>query len=149
MSRKANEKMALLKDALKLEFPSFTLTESFVSGDPALLVSEDATPAVGEEVAYVKMVQKSYTGFPQISLASTEDGRAHTLQVVVEESASAGISVWTTLDLSRLIARLAQMNVHMELYMSANTDLPADGEITTGNLKGEIRSDVRHPNSGD
>jgi hypothetical protein len=142
--------MALLKDALKLEFPSFTLTESVVSGDPCLLVSADDSPAAGEEVAFIKMTQMAYTGFPTPSLASAEDGRAHLLQVVLEKSAGDALtSVWKSFDFARLIARLAQMNVLIQVYMRANATIPGNADIAVGNLSGEIRSDVRHPNAGD
>lgn len=148
MSRRSNEVMLLLKEALKLELPSFVLTEGSSSGDPTLQVAADSSPAAGEEVSFIKMIQKSFSGFPTPSLASADDGRNHTLQVVVEESGVAGISVWSSLNYSKLLARLVEANVHIELYIRANAGLPVEGDIIAGNLVGEIRADVRHPNSG-
>lgn len=148
MSKRASDVMQLIKEALKLELPSFVLTEGSSSGDPTLLVSADATPATGEEVAFLKIIQKSYVGFPTISLASTEDGRSHTLQVALETSAAANISVWKSIDFAKLMARLVEANIHIELYMRAFGAAPQESDITSGNLKGEIRADVRHPNAG-
>lgn len=148
MSRRANEAMELLKAALKLELPSFVLTSGNVNGDPTLQVAADATPAAGEEVAYIKIVQRSYSGFPTISLASAEDGRAHLVQMALETSAVANKSVWLDADLLRLNARLKDLNMEIELYLKANGAIPVEADITSANLKAVIRADVRHPNAG-
>ena len=148
MSRRSNEIMLLLKEALKLELPSFVLTEGVSSGDPTLQVAADATPATTEEVAFIKMIQKSYSGFPTPSLASSEDGRCHSLQLVLEESAVGGVSMWSSLNLAKLMARLVEANVHIELYLKGIGSIPVEADIVSGNLVGEIRADVRHPNSG-
>jgi len=150
MSRKSNEKMALLKQALKLEFPSFILTEGVVSGDPVLTVNADATPATTEENAYIKIVQRTYTGFPTPSLASSEDGRTHIIQLAVEGSAAlATRCCWTAINFGALCARLKDLNCEIEVYMSAAGVVPVEGTVIAINLKGSIRADVRHPNSGD
>jgi len=148
MSRRSKEAMLLLKEALKIEFPTFVLTEGDSSGDPILQVAEDATPATTEEVAFVKIIQKTYTGFPTPSLASADDGRAHVIQLVLEESAVADVSVWKSLDLSRLIARLKDVNMDIEVYLKGLGAIPAEADIIAGNFQGEIRVDVRHPNIG-
>jgi hypothetical protein len=141
--------MLLLREALKLELPSFVLSQSSVAGDPVLLVSADATPAAGEEVAYIKILQSPEVGFPIPSLASTSDGRSHLIQLVLEKSAGlATVSVWTTLDLSRLVARLKDTNIEIQLYLRANGAIPVEGDIVAGNYVGSIRADVRHPNAG-
>jgi len=148
MSRISNELMSLIKDALKLELPSFVLTEGSSSGDPTLLIAEDSTPAAGEEVAFLKIIQKEYSGFPIPSLASADDGRPHKMQLVVEESATADVSVWKSIDFAKMMARLLEMNVDFMFYMCPNGTLPAEAEIKDANFVGEIRADVRHPNSG-
>lgn len=148
MSKRANDMMLLLKEALKLELPSFRLSEGSSSGDPTLQISADASPATGEEVAFLKIIQRSYSGFPTPSLASSEDGRAHLLQIALETSAIANNSVWSDINLSKLVARLKDLNVEIELYLRANGAIPVEGDITSSNLKGSIRADVRHPNAG-
>lgn len=149
MSRRSNEVMSLLKEALELELPSFVLTQGDSNGDPTLEVAEDATPAAGEEVAFIKIVQRTYVGFPTPSLASADDGRSHVVQLALEESGSAGISVWSSINLAKLIARLEkEANMDIELYLRANGDFPDEADITSGNLVGDIRADVRHPNIG-
>jgi len=148
MSRVSSELLLLIKEALKIELPTFTLTEGDSSGNPIMLISEDATPAIGEEVAFLKIIQKEYSGFPIPSLASADDGRPHKLQLVIEESAVGGVSVWSSINFAKLLARLIEMNVDLVFYMSANGDIPAEGEINDTNFVDEIRADVRHPNSG-
>lgn len=148
MSKRASDMMLLIKEALKLELPTFVLTQGSSAGDPTLQVAADATPATTEEVAFLKIVQRTYSGFPTPSLASAEDGRTHVLQLVVEESLVAGVSVWSSLDFARLLARLVEAKVHIELYIRATGAIPVEGDIIAGNLVGEIRADVRHPNMG-
>lgn len=148
MSRRSNEMMLLLRGAIKLELPSFVQLEGSSSGDPTLRVSADATPATTEEVAFMKIIQRSYSGFPTPSLASSEDGRSHVLQLVLEESTAGGVSVWSNINLAKLLARLVQANIEIELYMVALGTVPVEGDIIAGNLKGSIRADVRHPNAG-
>lgn len=149
MSRRSNEAMLLLKEALELELPSFVLTQGDSNGDPTLQVAEDSTPATGEEVAFIKMAQRSYVGFPTPSLASADDGRSHVLQLVLEESAVGGVSVWSSLNFAKLVARLEkEANMDVEFYIRANGAIPGEADIVAGNLVGEIRADARHPNIG-
>lgn len=152
MSRRARDIMVLLKEDLERELPTFTLTEGTSANDErTLLISEDATPAASEEVAFVLLKPRSYSGFPTSTLAQDgvePDGRPHLMQVVVESSTTAGISVWSSINFAKLMARLLDQNVELELYLSANTDVPAEGEITDANLDGVIQTDPRHPNNG-
>ena len=146
--RRARDMMLLLVRALELALPDFTLTEGSSSGDLTLQVAEDATPAAGEEVAFIKIVQRFYAGFPIPSLASSEDGRAHIVQLVAEESGTAGTVVWGTFTWSQLLARLKDTNMEIEVYIRANGDFPVEGDIASGNLAGTILTDPAHPNSG-
>lgn len=149
MSKKANDMMALLRSALALEFPTFVQTPAFVSGDPVLSLAADATPASQEEVAYLKIVQKTYAGFPTPSLASTEDGRTHIIQLAVEnETALATQVCWSGINWSKLIARLKDLNCEIELYIKAAAAVPVEADIIAGNLVGSIRADIRHANAG-
>ena len=151
MSRKSSEKMLLLKEALKLELPSFVLTESVgAAGDLCLTVADSASPSTQEEVAFIRIVQRTYTGFPTPSMASAEDGRAHLLQVAIEAlTGHATVACWSAINLSKLLARLIQMNMEVQLYLVSAGNDAVEADITASLLKGEIRADVRHPNSGD
>ena len=149
MSKRASDIMALLKSALKLELPSFIMTEGSSSGDPTLQIAADSSPASQKEVAFLKIVQKSYTGFPTPSLASAEDGRTHLIQLAVENlTAHATISCWSSVNFSKLVARLKDANVEIELYIKAAAAIPVEADITAANLVGSIRADVRHANAG-
>jgi hypothetical protein len=148
MSKRGNDLMVLLRSALALEFPAFVQVTGNVAGDPVLSLSEDDTPASNEEVAYIKILQKSYTGFPIPSLASTSDGRTHVIQLAYERTAGADITVWTTPHWSQLIARLKDLNCEIELYRKANGNVPVEGDVIAANLVGTIRADIRHPNAG-
>ena len=153
MSTRANQKMALLKADLKLEFPTFTISEGVVgaASNPYLVLSDDASPAIGEQVAYIKMIPRSYDGFPTASLASTDDGRSHILQVAVEaQNGHSSLSLWTAANLTKLIARLAHMNMEINVYLSANGVMPVDATVLDATkFIAEIRTDVRRQNSGD
>jgi hypothetical protein len=142
--------MLLLREALELELPTFVLTEGTDASDNrTLLVAADATPAAGEEVAFVTIIPRTYTGFPTTTLAQASvepDGRPHQLQVIVEESAVAGVSVWSTVNYTKLMARLLDMNIEVDLWLCNNTELPAEGNLDTS--LGAIRTDPRHPNNG-
>lgn len=148
MSRVSREAILLLKEALKKEFPTKVITESLGSSNDQILTLNDGSPATTEENALIRMVQKSYSGFPTPSLASTEDGRSHLLQLVVEESGTSGVSVWSDINQSKLMARITEVNMDVELYFSDNGDVPAETDITSSKLKGVIRADSKHANAG-
>jgi hypothetical protein len=151
MSTRANQKMALLKADLKLEFPAFYITESVVTttNDPCLVLSAQDTPTHGNETAYIEIVPRSYDGFPTASLASTDDGRSHILKVATEQDAG-GVTHWSTANYSKLIARLAHMNLEIDVYMSAHTVVPIHATVIDATKWiAEIRTDVRRQNSGD
>ena len=151
MSTRANQKMALLKADLKLEFPAFYITEGATgaASNPYLVLSAQASPTHGNETAYIKIIPRSYDGFPTASLASTDDGRSHILQVATERDGG-GVTHWTTANYSKLIARLAHMNLEIAVYMSAHTVVPIDDTVKDATKWiAEIRTDVRRQNSGD
>lgn len=147
MSR-STDIMKLLKANLQIALPTFTLTEAVSSGDPTLKVSEDATPATTEDVAFVKLISKSYSGFPTVSLASTVDGRPSLLQVVLEKQGANTLSVWDAGNLAKFWREVMAMNVDIELYMNANGDDPEEADIDAANLVAFIAANVRHPNVG-
>lgn len=149
MSRISDEKALNLKDALAKVLPStYTLSLASVSGNPVLTISQSSTAVAGEENATIKIVQKSYSTFPTISLASSEDGRPHLIQVALETSGTAGISVWSTANFSQLLGRVLEQNIDCEVYMRANGTVPSTSDITAANLKTTVRTDVRVVNSG-
>ena len=150
MSRNSQEKAVLIRENLLKVLPSgYDVVIGDSVGNPTLTISEDSAWATGDEFAFIRIVQKSYTSFPTISLASSEDGRTHVLQLVLEESASAGISVWSAINLAQLLARLTEQNMDIELYLGANTvRVPQVADITPTLFDGVIRTDTRVVNSG-
>lgn len=147
---RANDMMSVLKGNLKLVLPStLTLTEGVVSGDPVLTIN-DGSAATGEDNAYIKIKQKSYSGFPQSTLANAtnKDGQPFLVQLVVEESATGGDTLVSALFLARLIHEITMLNAEIELYLSDTTVVPVEAQITEANLFGVIRADARHPNQG-
>jgi hypothetical protein len=150
MARVQNDTMKVLKGNLKLALPTFVQVDGVNSGNPTLQLSADSTPATGEEVAFLMIIPKSYPGFPQSSLANATnaDGGPSTVQLALETSASANISVWTTAHLLQVMHEVARANMDLEVYLRANGAIPTVADITAANLKVTIPSDVRHPNSG-
>lgn len=147
---RANDMMSVLKGNLKLILPATQImTEGVVSGDPVLTIN-DGTAATGEDNAYIKIKQKSYSGFPQSSLvsATNKDGQPFIVQLVVEESATAGDTLCSAAFLARLMHELTMLNAEIELYLSDTTVVPVEAQITEANQFAVIRADARHPNQG-
>jgi hypothetical protein len=143
--------MDLLYSSLQLTFPTFVLTRGEnVALNPTLTVTADATPATTEENAFIRIIPKTYAGFPTISLASTDDGRGHLIQIVIEMLGAPDTdkAVWSSIDFTQLIARLKELSVDVELYGVALGSVPVEGDIIAGNFLGAIVSNVRHPNIG-
>lgn len=150
MGRRSRDMMLLLKEALKLELPSFVLTEGTDANDDRTLeIAEDSTPAAGEEVAFITIIPRAYVGFPTTTLAQASvepDGRPHLLQVIVEESGTGGVALMSTITFTRIMARLLALNVEIDLFLCDNGQLPVEGNTDTS--LGIIRTDPRHVNSG-
>lgn len=140
--------MTLLQSQLKIVLPSFQQTRGSNSGNPTLLFTADATPATTEDNAFIQLTQKSYSGFPTVSLASSVDGRPDVLQIALEKSATATISVWTTMNLAKMLHEAMAMNVEVEIYLEDNGTVPSLTSIDPAKLAGRVLADARHPNVG-
>lgn len=148
MSKKASDIIRLLKDALQLEFPSFVITDGSTAGDPWLSIAEDVTPVSTEEVAFIKVIQRDYSGFPTPSLASNTDGRSHILQICFELDAAGNNTVWSALNNAKLMARVKDANVDIAFYAIAVGAVPVEADLVDGNFKGEIKSSAKYVNIG-
>ena len=100
-----------------------------------------------EEVAFLKIVPKTYSGYPTISLASSVDGRPNLVQIALEKQGANTLTLWTAANYSKFMAEVTKMNVEVEIYLRANGAAPGEADIT-GAPAGVIRADVRHPNVG-
>jgi hypothetical protein len=65
-------------------------------------------------------------------------------QIVVETSTIANVPLLTGANFSKILMDVLKFGTKVELYMSANTDAPAVGEITTANLKATLDA-LFHP----
>ena len=143
--------MSLLKASLQIEFPTYVLVDStYSNGDPELRIADSAAPASQAEVAFIRISQKAYTGFPTISLIpNPKDGSASVLKVAFEElTGHATHSCWSEINYSKLISRLHELTVDIEIYLKASGNIAAEADITSANLVGAISSNVRIPNMG-
>jgi hypothetical protein len=143
----------LLVSALKYSLPTFSVVQGVDSNNmPTLSVlptSDNGTAVAGHENAFMRLAPRSYTGYPTISLATNVDGRSLVWDVVVEADANtAARSVWSEINWATLISSVFDMNIDTNLYIRANGSVPVLGDITSGNLKGTVQTDPRHPNSG-
>lgn len=121
---------ALASDLLK-RLPALAQTKGFDSELPTLLLGSGAAAS---QSAFLRIK-------PEASLYNNVVGNAqdvyspHVIQVVVEMSTIADVALLLGANLMNLLAACAKMGCKVELYMSANTDPVAVGEIVAGNLK--------------
>jgi hypothetical protein len=131
----ASFKSLALRDSLAADLskrlPALAQTKGFASDLPTLLLGSGAAAS---QSAFVRIQ-------PEASLYNDIAGNAqpvyspHVIQVCVEESATADISLFLGANFMHLLAACAKMGCKVELYMSANTDPVAVGELVPANFK--------------
>jgi len=132
---KAFALMQLLKSNLVFRFPStYVFTDSLdANGCPVLTVSQDATPAAGEQVMVyrIKPVSLLFNAIGQ----TQEDFVPHDLDVCIETGAVANTSILNATNAAIMNTESAKTACIYKLYMCTNTTLPAVAEMTAANLK--------------
>jgi hypothetical protein len=149
MSNRAQNALLLLQEALKIEFPTYTIDMgSDANGNPTMSFRSLATWVTTNPCAYIQIVQRTYTGFPIPSLAGLDDGRSHIIQVGLEVHAGLALTSYFLTDgFARLFKRIGELNMDTEIYYSLNTVRPIAATIT-GVPASVISANVRIPNMG-
>lgn len=132
--KKASVLSRELANRLARRFTSLSVVESFDgSGNPVITVS-DGTPAAGEQVAVVRVLEQASIGTNSVGLAQDSFG-PHVVQVCLETSTIANVALLLEANKLKLMGEVMSLKAKVELYMSANTTVPAVGEMVSGNLK--------------
>lgn len=156
----AFDKAAAIVDSLKKEFPTKTIVQGDSNGNPTILFN-DGSGATNEENFALMIVQRTYSSFPTISLASSQDGRAHRCLLLMEATVNpalvTSLSVWSAINLAKLLRRLSEQNLEIELQLCNNGTVPAVAGIETDPhtnnvaatvIAGTIRTTVYSANAG-
>lgn len=151
---KAQALMRDLKDRLQKKLPS---TYVFASSDDAqgsrLLISQDATPAAGEQVIAIRILADQ-TAFKDVLGNAQRVYAPLRAQVIEEASAIAGVSLITLANRLHVDLELARLGLKQERWMNANTTVPAisqfaaDGTVTGSTLIASLPFDMYWPLSG-
>lgn len=150
VAKKAQMLMLQLKERLQKRLPnSYVFAESSDAQGPRLLISQDATPAAGEQVIAIRLLGVD------IETKNIFDAKKMfgpiKAQVIEEESAAAGVSLITLANRIHIDLELARLGLLQERYLTANGTAPAvsmfqaDGSVATANLIVSISPDLYWP----
>lgn len=147
---KAHSLLLQLKERLQKRFPStYVITESSDDKGYRLLISQDATPAAGEQVIALRLL-----GVDTEARDIIDSKRVFgpiVCQVIEEESTITGVSLITLANKLRLDIELGRLGVLQERYMTANGTVPAvsmfqnDGSVATASLIIKASPDLYYP----
>lgn len=147
---KAQAMMLQLKERLQKRMPSsYVFSESLDDQGPRLLISQDTTPAAGEQVIAIRLLgvdseAKDIIGEKRVFAPV----RA---QIIMEESSISNVSLITLANHIRVAVELNRMGLLQEWYMTANGTVPAvsmfaaDGSVSTATLRIKVSPDLYYP----
>ncbi len=110
----------------------YTVTDTVDSSNNAALALGAGT--AGSQSAYIKVKPIDSIGTDSIGLTQRSFG-PHVIQVVLETSTIANVSLLTGANLLAIMGCILPMGTRVELYMSANTNAVGPEDIVSGNLK--------------
>lgn len=122
-----------LKDIMTILLPStWVITDGFdASGNPTLTMQQDSSWAAAEQKAFVRIKHVPVDANAKDGLGlSQREFTPHVVQVVVEASATATISVMQTKFLVPILGECLKLGSTLEVYHSANTNDPDVADIT-------------------
>lgn len=143
-----------LKSRLALRLPSgYLIQEAQDDHGVMLLISQDATPAAGEQVVAIRILpevtdHKNVIGLPQDVYAPLR------AQVIEEASTLAGVSLLTLENRCKIDLELARLGLKQERFLNANGTVPAlsqfaaAGAVTGSNLVASLPFDLYWPLAG-
>jgi hypothetical protein len=130
-TKKAEVLIRGLKERLQLRFAStYIFTEGLdASGNPTLIVAQDASWLTTEQYAFIRIKPVDQIGLNSLGAAQESFG-PHVAQLVLEESATAGLAFALEVTKDKIMFELARLGVIVEVYLSATTVKPVVGSIT-------------------
>lgn len=147
---KAQTLMMQLKERLQKRFPStYVFSESSDDKGVRLLISQDATPAAGEQVIAIRLL-----GVDTEARDILDNKRVFSpirCQVIEEESTITNVSLITLINKLYIDIELGRLGLLQERYLTANGTVPAvsmfqnDGSVATAVLKAKVSPDLYYP----
>lgn len=99
----------------------------------------------GSQSAFIRVKQDYDPALEENGIGQTQRRYTpHVIQIVLETSTIAAVALMTEANKAKVMKELMAFGTKVELYMSANTDPVAVGEITSANLVATI-DDLWHP----
>jgi hypothetical protein len=131
-----------MAEDLKLRTGLVTTSGLDASANPTILLGAGTA---GSQSAFIRIKQQENI-FPDpiFGITTQRSYTPHVTQIVVETSTIANVPLLTGANFSKILMDVLKFGTKVELYMSANTDAPAVGEITTANLKATLDA-LFHP----
>ncbi|MEM4360410.1 MAG: hypothetical protein QXT45_07780 [Candidatus Bilamarchaeaceae archaeon] len=150
VAKKAQMMMLDLKERLQKRLPStYVFAESSDAQGPRLLISQDATPAAGEQVIAIRLLGVD------VEVRNIFDNKKMfgpiKAQVIEEASTVSGVSLITLANRIHVDLELARLGLLQERYMTANGTAPdvsmfqADGSVSTASLIASVSPDLYWP----
>ncbi len=128
---KANSLARQLKEDLALRLSALTVTQGYdASANPQVTVGAGTA---GTQSAYIRIVPEATIQVDGLGLTQRVY-TPHIIQVVLETSTIAAVSLMTEANKFLLVGELLKHGTKVELYMSANTNAVDVADITSGNL---------------
>lgn len=145
--------MLNLKERLQKRLPAgYVFQESADDKGLRLLISQDATPAAGEQVIAIRILAVA-SAHKDIVGQEKVFGPLKA-QVIEEASTVSGVSLITLANRAHVDMELARLGIIQERYLNANGTVPAvsqfanDGTVSTSSLAAVIVPDLYYPLSG-
>lgn len=130
-SIKAGAMMRTLKEGIARRLPTYVYTTGAdASGNPVLLVSQDASPATTEQVAMIRIrpVDLIFTN----SVGNTQENFApHFVELCTETSTVASVSFLTEVNATAIKGELLKQSGIFIAYLTANGTVPAVASVDT------------------
>lgn len=141
MSAKSLSFAAELRDDLARRFATVSSVGFDASANPTILIGAGTA---GSQSAFIRVIDFQPLGVDGIGLAQRAYGTPLVVQVVLETSTIANVSLLTGANILPLLAELGVRGARVELYMSANTNAPEVSDIITANLRATFDPDMKN-----
>lgn len=151
---KVQSLMRALKERLQKRLPStWVFAESSDAQGARLLVSQDATPAAGEQVIAIRIKAQDTQFRDAIGMAQPVYTPC-VAQVIEEASTIANVSLIQLANRLAVDTELARLSIKCERFMNSNTtavaltQFQADGSVSGSTLVAVISPDLKWPLAG-
>lgn len=143
-----------LSERLQKKMPStYVFSQSQDANGSRLLISQDSTPAAGEQVIAIR-IEGEQTAHKDVLGSAQRVYAPLRAQVIEEASSISGVSLITLANRLQVDLEMARMGLKQERYMNANGTVPAvsqfsaDGSVASSTLIASLPFDMYWPLSG-